>query len=127
MVEVEDDVQNVVNDLARINHHFRVRWSEAGQYFVVYWKPDHEEEGSGYLVTTAQELDGRLVRLVEQIHYRVINDPDYDLGAEIEANHDAADAERDRQFTEQAGEMYERLAHALRQDLGVKNQIVVPS
>ena len=126
MIEIESDVNNVAADLAALDHHFRVRWSEAGEYFVVYWRPDGSDLGDGYLVTTAQELDQRVVKLVSEIHYKVRNDVNYSLSEEIEANHDKADAERDRLFTERAGEHYERLAHALRKDRGVQNRIYVP-
>ena len=126
MVEIESDVNNVAADLSDLDHHFRVRWSDGGEYFVVYWRPDGADLGDGYLVTTAQELDQRVVKLVSEIHYKVRNDVRYSLSAEIEANHDKADKERDHQFTERAGEMYEKLAHALRKDLGTTAKAFIP-
>lgn len=117
MVLIEDDVQNVANDLAEIDPHLRVRFSEAGGYFVVYWKPDDEEPGNGELVTTAQELDQRIVALVRELYYKA-QQPGYSFADELEKEEQRQRKERDHQFTEDRGEMYERLAHAMRKELG---------
>jgi hypothetical protein len=125
MVTIDDDVQGVANRLAEIDENLRLRYSEAGEYWVVYAKPPGEEEGNGYVVTTSQELDMRLAQRVEEVYWKH-RQPGYSLSAEIEANHDAADKAKQHEFTERAGEMYERLAFALRKDLGVQNRVYVP-
>lgn len=117
MIAIENDVQGVANGLAEIDPRLRLRFSEAGGYFVVYYKPDGAEEGDGDLITTAQELDWRIVSLVRELYWKA-QQPGYSFAAEL----DKADAEeqrrKDHEFTERHGEMYERLAHAFRKDRG---------
>ncbi len=126
MIQVDDDVQNVANDLRDIDPHLRLRYSEAGEYWVVYWCPDGGEDGDGYLVTTAQELDQRVVTQVRKIHHGVLNDT-YKLSEEIERLDAVAKAEEEHAFTERMGDTYERLAHALREGTGRgKRRIYVP-
>lgn len=125
-VQVEDDVQNVVNDLHKIDPHLRVRYSEAGEYFVVYWKPENEPEGNGELVTTAVELDQRVVKLVQEGYWKA-QQPGYSFADELDRIDKENEAKKDREFTEKHGEIYERLAHAIRDDLGLnQNKIYVP-
>ena len=125
MVTITDDVQGVANRLAEIDPNLRLRYSEAGEYFVVYCKPPEWEEGDGYVVTTAQDLDMRLAERVAEVYWKQ-RQPGFSLADELDANDKAVDAEADHQFTESAGEHYERLAHALRKDLGYKGRIFVP-
>jgi hypothetical protein len=125
MVTIDNDVQGVANALHEIDHHLRLRYSEAGEYWVVYFKPDEGDEGDGYLLTTAQDLDHRLVKRVEEVYWKH-RQPGYSVGEEMNANDAAADAEADRKFTEEAGELYEKLAHAMRKDLDVQSRIFVP-
>jgi hypothetical protein len=126
LIPVMDDVQGVANALNQIDHHLRLRYSEIGEYWVVYWLPDEGEEGDGYLITTAQELDHRLVHHVGEV-YKRCQEPDYSLGEELDRL-DAEDKKRkDHEFTECHGEMYEQMAYAMRHDLGYdKNRIYVP-
>lgn len=126
LIPVEDDVQNVANDLAAIDPGFRLRFSEAGNYFAVYFKPEHWEEGDGYLVTTAQELDQRVVKLVEAIHWRVLHDASYSYGDEIEKAEEAAKKLESDRFLEEHAEMFAQLGHAMRKDLGVKSRVFIP-
>jgi hypothetical protein len=121
MVTIDNDVQGVANALSYIDHHLRLRFSEAGGYFVVYWKPDEDEEGSGYLVTTAQELDHRIIKTVEEVYWKV-RQPGYSFAGELEKVEAAekkaiADAE-----SEVNGEVLERLAFAMRKDRGYDKQ-----
>lgn len=122
-VEISDDVQNVAADLRAIDAGLRLRYSEAGEYFVVY----HVEElpGGGqreHLVTTAQELDQRLVQRIREIDPR----NGYDYAAELDRLEAEGERERDREFSEQIGPLGERLAHAVRKDLGERSRIYVP-
>lgn len=117
MVAIEDDVQNVVNDLNKIDPHLRVRYSERGEYFVVYWKPDEALPGDGELVTTAQELDQRIVRLVERLYYEATQ-PGYSFADELEKQEAKDRREREHEEAELRGEALERLAHAMRKDAG---------
>jgi hypothetical protein len=121
-VEITDDVQGVANALHELDPDLRLRWSEAGGYFVVYQIT--EKPGGGTrknVVLTAQELDHRIVKRVEL----VISD-DYNYADEL----DKLDAENDRQHRhrqyEQCGDVGERLAHAIKKDLQAQTRIFVP-
>ncbi len=125
LVEVDDDVQSIARGLRDIDSHFCLRYSEAGEYFVVYYRPEGEPEGNGYVVTTAQELDGRLVDRVREVYHRTVNGS-YSYAAELEKADERAEAERQYAFEQKVGDAGERLAHALRKDLGVVSRAVVP-
>jgi hypothetical protein len=122
-VEITDDVQNVAADLAAIDPGLRLRYSEAGGYFVVYHVqelPDGKRRE--HLVTTAQELDQRLVQRIRAIDART----GYDYARELDRLEREAEQQRDREFSERTGPIAERLAHAVRHDLGVQSRIFVP-
>lgn len=125
MICIENDVQGIANALNEIDPHLRLRFSEAGGYFVVYWKPDHEAEGFGELVTTATELDFRLVEHVRKLNWKS-RQPGYSLADELEAAERERARAADHEFTERHGELYENLAFALRKDKGVENRAFVP-
>jgi hypothetical protein len=126
MVEIDDDVQGVANALNHIDSHICLRFSEAGGYFVVYWKPYGWEDGSGYQITTAQDLDHRIVKRVEDI-YAKCKQPGYSFAKELEQVESDAKAEKEHEEAEQNGEMLEKLAHAMRKDLGYdKQKIFIP-
>lgn len=117
-VLIEEDVGSVVAQIQEIDATLRVRYSEAGGFFVVYQVTDDGEK----LVTTAQELDGRLVQRLQEIAH-----PEYDYVAELEAKEDAADRARDERFSEQVGEIGERMAWAMRRDTsGITGHMRVP-
>lgn len=121
MVEISRDVQGVADALHRIDHRLRLRFSEPGQYFVVYLKPDEWEEGDGYSVTTALDLDHRLVERVEKVYYEC-KQPGYSLADNLEKQEVAKKKQLDHEFTESHGDMYEKLAFAMRKELGHDQQ-----
>jgi hypothetical protein len=112
LVFVEDDVCNIAQNLRDIDPSLRLAYNTKGEYFVVY---QVLEDGSEHLVTTAQELDGRLVQRVARVC-----SPSYDTGSELDLLHDQATQAQDERFSQQVGEIGERLAHAVRQDLNIK-------
>jgi hypothetical protein len=117
MVAIDDDVAGIAAQLLEIDPSLRLRWSESGEYFVVY-----QDLGSTqHLVTTAQELDGRLLQRVLQVTH-----PDFDFAAEVDRVDAEADREAARRFSEGVGERGERLAHAIRKDMGFTSRVVVP-
>lgn len=125
-MEIDDDVQGVANGLDQIDHHLRLRFSEAGGYFVVYWKPDEWDEGDGYAIFTAQDLDQRIVHHMREVHHRC-QQPGYSLADELERAEAAKKAQADHEFTESQGESYERMAFAMREDLGYnKSKAFIP-
>ena len=117
LIHIEDDVQNVANGLHEIDPHLRLRYSERGGYFVVYWKPDDGDEGDGYLIFTARDLDQRIVQHMRELHHRCLQ-PGFSFAAELDAVEAKQKAERDHAWDEQAGEIGEALAFAMREDLG---------
>lgn len=117
LVPIDDDVQGVANALNEIDPHLRLRYSEAGEYFVVYWKPENSEEGDGYQISTAQDLDHRLVHHVGEV-YKRCQAPGYSFADELERLDKEDKKAKDKAFTEEHGEMYEQMAHAMRRDLG---------
>lgn len=114
LVEIEDDVGGIAMQIREISPDLHLRFSEAGGYFVVYQEIQEGERTKQQLVTTAQELDGRLLQRI-----REITAEGYDLGAEI----DKRDAERRRDFEREQDEKIEdlgqRLHHAMLQDRGL--------
>lgn len=123
MVEIDDDVQGVANGLAAIDPHIRLRFSEAGEHFVVYWQ---ESEDDGYLIFTAQDLDQRVVKRMEEVYHRC-QQPGYSFADELEKTEAKVKADADYALLQKHGPIYERMAHAMRKDTGYdKQQIFVP-
>lgn len=132
-VEIGDDVQGVANALWNIDKHIRLRYSEAGDYFCIYWtdNPNLADEDEGehttYLIFTAQDLDHRIVKHMEEVYWRC-KQPGYSFADELDAHEEKAKAEDRHKWSEQHGEMWEKLAHAMRRDLGYdKSRVFVPS
>jgi hypothetical protein len=110
LVFVPDDVCNVVRDLQRIDRRFRVQAAEDLSLYIVFLE---ESDGSQQLVTNARHLDQRLVKRIQEIA-----DERYDFVAELDRVEAAADRAFEARQREQIGDLGERLAHALRKDLG---------
>lgn len=110
MVIIEHDVSNVARDIKAIHPDLFLRYNEQGEYFAVLQDmgPLHRP----HVVTTSQTCDQRLVTKV-----RKITSPDYDYGAEIDKHHDKVDREHEATFKEHVGEVSERLAWAIREDI----------
>lgn len=106
-VLVEDDVCNVARDLRDIDASLMLRFNDEGKY-VVYQKQEHGEQ----LVGVYDDLDQRIVDRA-----REYTNPAYRLADELEQVDARREHDRDREFSEQVGEMSERLAHAVREDL----------
>ena len=119
MITIEEDVCDVAKRLKGIDRRFYLRFSEAGGYFVVYCREDHEQEGTGHLIATYQELDARIVEDIERIVWEN-RQPGYSYSDEIEKNHQLADDARDYEFSQKIMSSAEELARAIRVDLGSK-------
>jgi methylthioribose-1-phosphate isomerase len=115
LVLVDDDVCGVVQQIQQINSTLRVRWSEISEHFAVYQVMTNGEEK---LVTTALELDARLVERIRRVTH-----PDYNAAVEA----DFLDAERIRQadyeHSQKVGELGEQLLHAIRRDKNDESRI----
>lgn len=132
-IQIADDVQGVANGLNLIDPHIKLRYSEAGKHFVVYWSEnpdltdeDDDPQNTTYLIFTAQDLDHRIVKRMEEV-YAKCNKPGYSFADELEAKDQSDKKAADHDRREKQGEMYERLAHAMRHDLGYdQHRIYVP-
>lgn len=125
LVPIDDDVQGVANALHELDSHIRLRYSEAGEHFVIYWAGDPEqaaeEDGESYLIFSAKDLDHRIVHRMREIYHRC-QQPGYSFADELEKKDKEAKLRADVEHTERNGEMYERLGHAMRSDLGYDKQ-----
>ena len=110
-ITIDDDVVGIASDLRALDPTLHLRYSEAGQYFVVF---QTLETGEEHLVLTAQELDPRIVGRVQQVMR-----PDYDYAAELERQDEETNLVIRERFEEQVGEIGERLYHAVRKDKGL--------
>ena len=115
---IERDVAGVAEGLKRLDERLHLRYSEKGDFYVVYCREPHEEEGTGHLVGTYQECDQRIVKDIEQTMWKW-RQPGFSFGMELEKQHDEAEARADREWSEKFGETAERLAHAIRKDLNL--------
>lgn len=117
MIAIDEDVLDIAMRLQEIDDSLRLRWSESGEYFVVYQLIGDGEK----LVLTSTELTPQIIERVRKIAH-----PEYDFGAELDQMDAQAEKDKDHRFHEQVGERGEVLAHALRKDLQAKNKIIVP-
>lgn len=117
MVAIDDDVQNVAADLQAIDPGLKLFFnpSDEGGYFSIEL---HRELPNGStqeeLVTTAQELDQRLVERVRQI-----DSAGYSYADELDRADAAALRAHESHMHEKIGVAGEKLRHALKKDLGL--------
>lgn len=125
MIEIEEDVLDVVKQIKQIDPTLYVRWSEKGGYFVVYCRLPNEPPGTGNVVLMVPELDQRVVQSIQRAAWEQKQD-DYSLADALDKKDNEADKKRDKEFSEQIGEHAERLAHAIRKDMGFnQNRMIV--
>jgi hypothetical protein len=115
---VEEDVLNIAGRIRQIDPSLSLHWNEAGEYFQVI---ESDRTGRERLVLTARQLDDRILKRLELIAH-----PSYNYADELDRQDDQANREKDHRFHEQTGEVGERLAHAVRQDIQAKNKIILP-
>jgi hypothetical protein len=115
---IEDDVCNVARDLQTIDPSLRLRFNDQGKYVVYQVREDGEQ-----LVGIYDELDQRIVERA-----REYTNPAYNLADELDRVDAEREHDRDREFTEQVGDLSERLAHAVREDLrrAVPGPVYIP-
>lgn len=132
-VQVDDDVQGVANGLHEVDPHIRLRFSEAGGYYVIYWTEDpnvaEEDDVDGnstYLIFTAQDLDHRIVKHMEEVYWRC-RQPGYSFASELDKAEAEGKKQESHEWSERHGEMFEKMAYAMRKDLGYdQSRIFVP-
>lgn len=118
LVEIDDDVLGIAKDLKQIDENLCLRWSEAGEYFVIY---ELTEDGNEHLVLTSQDLNPQMLERVRQISHS-----SYNYAEEIEKQDKEVERQRDYASSQRSGEAAERLAHAIRKDLGETDRIYIP-
>jgi uncharacterized protein (UPF0297 family) len=121
-VAIHADVGSVVAQLREIDDRLHVFYVPDQAFFSVEL---HTPRADGlvdeHLVGAYESLDGRVVQRIRQI-----TRPGYDLGAELERIDREAQARADHRHSEQTGEIAERVAHAVRKDLGVRSKAFIP-
>ncbi len=117
LVLIEDDVLAVARGLLDIDPKLRLRYSEEGHYFVVYWLDGNRER----MVLTSTELTPAILDRV-----RYIQSSSYDFMAEVDRMDAQAEKDEAHRFHEETGVIGEQLAHAVRKDLQSKSKIIIP-
>jgi gas vesicle protein len=110
-VVITNDVGDVARQIKEISSDLELHYNETADYFVVIQKHENGE----HLVTTAQDLDGRIVERVKQI-----TNPQYNFDIEAAKVEKEAKENMEKQRKEHIGEIGERLAHGFRKDLNIK-------
>jgi hypothetical protein len=120
------DAGNIAQRLREMHPQLRLRYSEGGDYYVVYLQYEGQPEDGqhGHLVGTFQECDGRIVKSIEETMWK-FRQPGYSLGEELNEAEDKRIKQEDYEFDQQVGEMTERLAHAIRQDTHATNRAFI--
>ena len=121
---ITEDAGGIAQRLREIDSRLHLRYSEKGQYYVVYAREEHEPEGTGYMVATYQTLDARVLRDIEQIKW-LNEQPGYSYADALEEKNAEAEAKREYDFSQKIKENAEQLAWAIRKDLGEQGRIVV--
>lgn len=114
---IEADAGGVAEGLKEIDPRLHLRFSENGNYYVVYLREPHDPEGFGYMVGTYQECDQRIVKRVQEAWWKS-RQPGYSLADELDAQDDKARAEFEYKQSQDIAEIAERLQHAMKKDLG---------
>lgn len=123
---ITSDAGGVAEGLRHLDPRLHLRYSEKGDYYVVYCREEHEPEGTGWQVGTFQECDGRIVKSIEETMWK-FRQPGYSYAGELDQIEAKAEKQAEDAFSEQIGETAERLAHAIRKDLALnQGSIVVP-
>lgn len=121
---ITEDAGGIAQRLKEIDPRLHLRYSERGEYYVVYAREDDQPEGTGYMVATYQTLDARVIKDIERIKW--LNDqPDYSFADQLEQKNADAEAAREYAFSQKIKENAEELAWAIRKDLGDQSKITV--
>jgi hypothetical protein len=118
LVEVDDDIFDLAKRLHEIDTSLGLDWNDAGGYFRV---TQALENGQTHVVLTCQELTPEVIERV-----RLVVSTGYDLVGELDRLDRERERESARRLSEKTGVLGERLHHALRKDLAVKDRIFLP-
>ena len=110
---IDSDAGGLVIQMQEIDPNLRLRYSEAGDYYVVYYEGKNGTE----LVATYKECDDRIVKDLQRIAWEN-RQPGYSFADELDKADKKAEAEFDKKQFEKVGEKGEELAFAMRNALG---------
>jgi hypothetical protein len=115
-VIIEEDLLDIVKQLKEISPTLFVRWSPGNgdPFYTLYSKEVVNGKETEYLVKTFKHLDQRIVDRV-----RYITSTDYNYVSEMDKLDDKQDSDHNYKMAELFGENAEKLAFALRKDLGL--------
>lgn len=118
-IPITSDVGDVAKDLKSIDKNFELHAKEyyenGKQKFYFEIRCFNPKHGKSYLVSTATELDQRIVDGIRQV-----TRPGYDVIAEQEKIEKEAKKQKDYETKQRIGEAGEQLAYAMRKDKGIK-------
>lgn len=109
-IEIESDVGDIAKRLQEIDKRLFLRVSNDQNVFAIFAK----ENGKEYLVTTATELDARLIERIQKI-----SSPGYNYAAELDKIDRQAKKDAEYAFDQAVGKSAEELAYAMRKELGL--------
>ena len=112
-VEIQQDVGEIARELKKLDKRFHISHSPSQEIYKVSLREQHITGFKEYLVTTSQSLDARLVNRIQMIMHS-----DYNYANELDKQDDRAEKERQYKFEAKVRENAEKLAFALRKDLG---------
>jgi hypothetical protein len=114
LIAIDNDVQGVANDLHEIDAGFRLRYDPGEDVYLLSHEglqPDGSVEEK--FVSSFEACDQRIVQRA-----REISAPSYDYVGELDRLEAKAERDKVHEFSEKIGPHAEKLAWALRQDLG---------
>lgn len=114
-IRITDDVTGVAKELSEVDPHIHLRYNALQKFYAVYWRHDNGDEE---IVSTYKQCDKRIVDRVRQIYHE-----SYNFIEELEELEDKRLRDKKHEEEEFFGEMGERLANAIRRDLGIKDRI----
>lgn len=115
---IKEDLGDIAKRLHELDSRLHIRFNPVQEFYAIFARENNKE----YLVGTYKSLDARMVTRMEQIL-----SSGYDFKDEVKKQDDAADKAAEQKYDQIMGENAERLAFALRKDLGLnKDTIFVP-
>lgn len=124
MIEIDNDVLGVVAKIKRIDNRLHVRWNDNAEYFTVYCRLPTDPPNCGTVVFNTPVLDDRVVQEIERAAWEQ-RQPGYSYADELDKADARAEKAADDRISEKIAEGAEKLAFALRKDLGKNDHRIV--
>ncbi len=118
---INADAGGIVARMRRIDPNLHLRYSEAGECYIVYWvSPETRQEE---LVATYQELDQRIAADLERLEH-MQRQPGYSYADELDKKDAQAEKDGNDAHKEAMAASAEKLHYALRKDKNMLGQRV---